>query len=197
MKSEGPSLEALMDRLSVIHTDFLKDFSRSPDDRSGIYLPAMINDLLVDTGDIPLKREEAVEIEKFRTVKNLPQLAGIFCHIYHDAYFLQNKVKPGLVRGLIFSQKLAALGPTADNAGQFVSDPDRREELCRIALDAAGLFPAGESEKTAAERLTALDSVERKKILDKTRDAQKRAREIREAMLQKEAEEAASKMSRE
>lgn len=197
MKRDGPSLEAMMDRVASVHTDILKKQSKLPGEPDCIYIAAIINDLLVDSGDSPLQPEEAVKADRFGTVKNLQQLAGILCHIFHDPWFMQNKVEPGLIRGLIFSKKLAALGDTADNAEQFVTDPDRREELCRIALDAAGFFPAGENEKKSIERLVSLDSIERKNILDKTRDAQKRAREIRDAMLRKEAEEAASKMSRE
>lgn len=197
MKREGPALEAMMDRLARVHTDFLKSYSSSPDDVSGVYLPAIINDMLVETGDCPLQPEESARAAKFRTGKNLQQLAAMLCHIYHDPWFINNRIEDGLIRSLIFSKKLATLGETAESPEQFINDPDRREELCRIALDAAGFFPAGENEKTSAERLAGLDSVERKNILDKTRDAQKRAREIREAMLRSEAEEAASKMSRE
>lgn len=197
MKREGPSLEAMMDRLACVHNDFLKKYSRLPGEPAGIYMPAIINDLLVDTGDSPLRPEETLMAEKFRTGKNHQQLAALLCHLYHDDWFTLNRVEAGLIRGLLFSGRLARLGESVDNAEQFVTDPDRREELCRMALDAAGLYPAGENEKISAEKLAALDSIERKKILDKTREAQKRARELREAMLRKEAEEAASKMSRE
>lgn len=197
MKREGPSLEALMDRLAEVPADFLKKYGKTPGDADCIFLPAIINDLLLDTGDDPLTADESEKTEKFRTGKNLQQLIGILCYIYHDSFFINNKVEPGLIRGIIFSKRLASLGETADNADQFITDPDRREELCRIAIDAAGFYPDGEDEKKSRDRLASLDSIERKKILDKTREAQKRAREIREAMLRQEAEEAASKMTRE
>jgi hypothetical protein len=45
--------------------------------------------------------------------------------------------------------------------------------------------------------LAALDSVERAALVKKTRDAQRRAIEIRKEIARREAEEAASKMSRE
>lgn len=197
MKREGPSLEALMDRLAAVPSEFLNRYSFAAEDPSGINLPALVNDLLIDTGDNPLEPEEAAKLGKHAKNFNRNALAGMLCHIYHDRYFTDAGIEPGLIRKIMFSERLAALAGTAGKAGEFVSDPDRREEICRIALDAAGLFPLGESEKTARERLVALDSVERKKILDKTAEAQKRAREIREAMLRQEAEEAASKMSRE
>ena len=197
MKREGPSLESLMDWLAAAHNDFINAEGGRHGGTGELHIPALINDLLVDTGESPLQPEELAKAEKLRSGKNLQQLAALLCHLYHNDWFLQNSVLPGLIRGLLFSARLALLAESADNAQQFITDPDRREELCRIALDAAGLVPAGEDEKTAAERLAGLDSIERKKILDKTAAAQKRAREIREAMLRKEAEEAASKMSRE
>ena len=197
MKREGPALEALMDRLAAVPADFLKKYGKTPDDANCTYLPAIINDLLLDTGDSPLTADESEKTGKFRTGKNLQQLIGILCHIYHDPFFINNHVERGLIRGIFFSKRLASLAETADKADQFITDPDKREELCRIAVDAAGFYPAGEDEKKSRDRLAALDSIERKKILDKTREAQKRSREIREAMLRQEAEEAASKMTRE
>ena len=79
----------------------------------------------------------------------------------------------------------------------FVSDPERREELARLALKALGLRPAGETGVEAQDRLTTVSSVERRRVILGTRNAQRRAAEIREAMRKKAAEEAAAKASRE
>jgi hypothetical protein len=46
---------------------------------------------------------------------------------------------------------------------------------------------------TASDRLASLNSIERKRILQETADAEKRAREIREAMAAAKAQEAASR----
>jgi len=196
MKREGPSLEALMDRLASVPQDILDDYSSSPESKKGIYLPALVNDMLVEMGGSPVTAEEAGSLDRSRG-ENYTHLAGILSWLFHDSYFVSSGVEPGLVRSLIFSDRLATLARSAESHELFITDPDRREELCRLALDAVGLFPAGENGKRARERLQSLDSIERKKILDKTAEAQKRAREIREAMLRQEAEEAASKMSRE
>jgi len=194
---EGPSLESLMDRLAAIPAVFTGEFDKIGSGKSGAVLPAIVNDLLLDTGDKPLSADEIKALENTAGEKNYYRLVAILCHIYHDQFFLENKPGAGLVRKLIFSKKLKSLGAVTDSDSVFISDPDRREELCRLALLAVNMFPAGEDENRSRERLTTLDSIERKKILDKTRQAQQRAREIREAMLRKEAEEAASKMSRE
>lgn len=195
--NEGPSLESMMDRLAAIPAVFTGEFNKSGGSNTGPVLTAIVNDLLLDTGDMSLSPDEIKALENSAGKKNYQRLAAIFCHIYHDQFFLENRPAAGLIRKLFFSQKLQTLGAVIDDEDLFISDPDRREELCRLALISVNLFPRGEDEKKAKERLATLDSIERKKILDKTREAQQRAREIREAMLRKEAEEAASKMSRE
>ena len=82
-------------------------------------------------------------------------------------------------------------------AEQFVDDPDRREELSRAALAALGLGRSGETEPQARDRRTTLDSVERHAVLQKTRAAEERARQVREAMARKAAREAAASYGRE
>lgn len=79
----------------------------------------------------------------------------------------------------------------------FVEDPDRREEMARSCLLALGLRPSGESQEAAASRLAALDSVERRRLIEATRAQREKARQLREAMARKEAEEAAAKANRE
>jgi hypothetical protein len=74
-----------------------------------------------------------------------------------------------------------------------VSDPDRREEFVRLCLQAHGLRPARESVEQSMDRLGTLNSVERKRVLAATAAAERRAREVREAMAQKRALEAASR----
>jgi hypothetical protein len=76
---------------------------------------------------------------------------------------------------------------------KFISDPDRREELVRSCLAQCGLRPQGETQSQAADRLTTLDSAERDRVLRATAAAERRAREIREAMARKQAQESASR----
>lgn len=90
-------------------------------------------------------------------------------------------------------EELAALV----SADVFVTDPDRREELVRLCLAALGLRPEAESEAQALDRLTTLSSVKREKVIRATKEHLERARQLREAMRRKEAEEAAAKATRE
>jgi hypothetical protein len=79
----------------------------------------------------------------------------------------------------------------------FVGDADRREELARLCLNALGLRPAGETASQAEDRLATLDSVERGRVVREARAAEERARQIREEMARKAAEEAAAVYGRE
>ncbi len=76
---------------------------------------------------------------------------------------------------------------------QFVHDPDRSEELVRLCLASIDVLPEGESQTHARDRLTTLDSVERQKVLQATAEAERRAREIREAMARQSAMESTSR----
>ena len=72
---------------------------------------------------------------------------------------------------------------SVSGAHSFIEDPDRREELARTVLSRLNLRPKGESEKQAADRLTAISSLERDRLLAASRAAEKRAREVREETL--------------
>lgn len=207
MKNPGPPLEALIDRLIAIPGEFFIFADDPHDSATGICLPALVNDLLLDKGGTPLSDEEISDslggnIEQKhgkKTVKNINYsgVVSILCYIYEDGFFSGKKGESDRIKSFLLSQKLVELSNAVESADEFLKDPDRREEICRRALDALNYYPQGENEKNSADRLLTLDSVERKKILIKTVEAQIRAKEIREAMLRQEAEEAASKMSRE
>jgi uncharacterized metal-binding protein len=79
----------------------------------------------------------------------------------------------------------------------FVRDADRREELARLVFRCTGVVPAGETAEQAADRLSTLDSATRTRVEAEARAAEERAREVREALKRKRAEEAAARASRE
>ena len=62
----------------------------------------------------------------------------------------------------------------------------------RICLKHLSMVPRGNGRR-AADRLTSLDSVERNRVLKATAAAERRAREVREAMARKKAQESASR----
>jgi len=66
-----------------------------------------------------------------------------------------------------------------------------------MPLASAGLRPAGESRNVAEDRWLAVSSRERTRLAAASRAAEERARQIREALARKAAEESADKWSRE
>jgi hypothetical protein len=80
-------------------------------------------------------------------------------------------------------------------AAEVFRDDERAEELVRFILKELGLRPAGELPQVAADRMAAIDSVERTKVLADTRRT--RERKVLEEMKRREAEAAAAKTSRE
>ena len=80
---------------------------------------------------------------------------------------------------------------------KLISDPERREELTRFCLARLGFRPLGETRAQAEDRLTSLSAAERARVLRASRDAEARARAVREALARKAAEESADKYTRE
>jgi hypothetical protein len=117
------------------------------------------------------------------------------CHLlWHPA--LRAAVLPAAGFGKLLVQDLAALAAVAPVDG-LLRDEERREELTRRTLQALGLLLPGEGSKEAEDRLTQIDSVERRRLVREAAEKEKRAREVREQMARRAAEEAAAKVSRE
>lgn len=79
----------------------------------------------------------------------------------------------------------------------WITDTERAEELVRSLFHKFDLLPEGETKEYFADRYRSIDSRERIRILDETKKAQERAKEILRQMKLKEEEEAASKYNRE
>ncbi|MEW6709674.1 MAG: hypothetical protein AB1403_07610 [Candidatus Riflebacteria bacterium] len=79
----------------------------------------------------------------------------------------------------------------------WVKDEERAEELARLLLQACGALPKGETEAEAQDRLAAVDTIKRLKVIEESRAAMERAREIKRKMAEAKAREAANVYSRE
>ncbi|TGL88708.1 hypothetical protein EHQ68_08695 [Leptospira congkakensis] len=80
---------------------------------------------------------------------------------------------------------------------EWMKDAERAEELVRSLFQTLDLLPANETKTYFEDRFRSIDSRERIRILEQTKIAQERAKEILRQMKQKEEEEAASKYNRE
>jgi len=195
MTQEGPLLESLTRRLAECPADFLAEPRIGAAGK--VHVAAVVSDVIRDLGGEPLIRAQAVAFEPkdARQHRNRLSLVLVAGWLLHDPWFTQQK------RFAAPAYDFLAMGLNElarhVKASSFVSDPDRREELARLCLKALDLRPAGETEAQAQDRLNTLNTAERQRVIQAARQAEQRAREIREAMARKEAEEATDKWSRE
>jgi hypothetical protein len=176
MSHEGPALDALTRRLAECPAVFLAD---------GVDVEAVVFDLAIDLGGATRPAPPfAAEVRP---------LALVAAWLLHDPWFRSARryAAPALAWLRDGLGELARLVP----AEQFVHDPERREELARACLAALRLRPRGETEAQAADRLRTIDTVARERVVAEMRVKEQRARELREAMRRKQAEEAAARWS--
>ncbi len=163
---------------------------------------AVVNDALLDLGCAPLSAAEYGAFPKAGAGKAtsrdaLLRLASRL--LGHPFFAAWAETKGAGARGLVVAALSGVVLERAAEAGpeRFMNDVEGREEVARALLAGIGERPAGETAAQAENRFKAVDSVERKRVMARAKEAEARAREIREAIEKQEAEEAASKMSRE
>ncbi len=193
MNHEGPTLERLLRRLMETPSDFLAE-PRNLGGGGVVHVPAVAADLLEMHGI------SGVDLD-FLTPENsptLPHSAGVallLCWLLADPEFISRKLPVANLYSLLSegAMELAFQNPAA----KYREDSERREELIRYALARLDLRPAGELIAQAQDRLTTLSSIERNRVLEASRAAEQRAREIREALARQSARESADKYTRE
>lgn len=194
---KGPSISYIDLRLSEIPPIFID----KPEIIDGFTTTSIIlSDLLYEIEGRPLSR---IETDKFfnpiKSDINHLKIIQIICYILNDNwfrnYFKSNKNKINSIKSFLFTYLTEY--SKINKAERFVYDGEGREELSRLLFKSLSLIPEGETENEAKDRLVSIDSIERKKVIELSKQSQKRIKELREALERKEAEEAASKMSRE
>jgi hypothetical protein len=191
----GPALEALTRRLAECPAEFLDEPRLG--NKGRIVTAAVVNDLLLALGGQPLTKDQRqpFDAKNDRMARNRLRLTLVTSWLLYDLWFQQQANLAPLALPLLTDSLTEAANLTPAN--QFITDPDRREELVRLALKGLNLIPAGETEAQAQDRLATLNSAERQRVIQAARAAEERAQQIREAMAKKAAEEAADKAGRE
>jgi hypothetical protein len=194
MEREGPALETLLRRLAETPEDF---FAEPRIGHTGqLDTVALAADLLRRLGHTPagaaLTSLRGADATRDR---NRLMIVAVLCWLLADDWFPAQDFTADAVLRLLDEEASELAGITA--AKKFSSDPDRREELARLALARLGCRPAGESAAQAQDRLTTISSAERARVMKASQAAMRRAREIREALVRKAAEESADKYTRE
>lgn len=196
MEQTGPKLETLLRRLSECPREFLESVQGNDGAQQII---AIVCDHFRDFGEInPIELSDAwIQSILKESKPTIPRvrywgMLSIACWLLHDEWFRQRPQFVTLTWNWLQSDALEKLSSIV-LPSLCLSDPDRREELVRLCLYAIQVRPQGESLEQSMDRKTTLDSVERQRILQETAEAERRAREVREAMARKQALESASR----
>jgi hypothetical protein len=194
MNNEGPSLAAMTHRLAECPEDFLNIC----DDANGsACVIALLADFFRRFDDNPMRIDDpfvAKLISAKFTVNHQRHLGllSLALWLFYDPWFSDRKEFAAsmwnLLQGDHFQSISQLLKPRT-----VLSNPDRREELVRVCLSGLDLRPDGETIPQATDRLMSLNSIERERILKETAAAEKRAREVREAMARIKAQESVSR----
>jgi len=194
MDKPGPALVDLTRRLLDTPTAFLGEPRIGA--TGAVAIAALANDVLYLHG----ARAAAAHLQRFEGVtakadRNRLALVAITAWLLADAWFVAQSLDHFQVFNALVDVPHALAPVTA--AHRFVHDPDRRAELARTVLAHLGYRPDGETAMQAADRLHAVSGSARRALIEASRAAERRAREIREALEAKAAQESADKWTRE
>jgi hypothetical protein len=193
MEREGPPLEQLTRRLAETPREFLAPPRIGG--RGQVAVAAVVHDLLAMHGlDAALGKGDELDQFTEGSARALGLTLLLAWLLADDGFREQGLAAPAV---------LTLLGEEARELSkhlrpdQVCGDPERREELARVALARLGLRPLGETEAQARDRLSSLSSRERARVLQASRAAEERARKLRAELAKKAAQESADKWTRE
>ncbi len=190
----GPDLQHLLRRISATPADFLDDPKMHG--RGDLAVAALVHDILRQVGHQAtveqLQRFIGSHAEKDH---NRLRLVALAIWVLNDEWFKSTLHDADALLSLLDKaiQQLADVS----TATKYINDSDRREEFARFLLARLDYRPAGESITQATDRLSALSTTERNRLLQESRAAEARARAIREALAKQAAAESADKWTRE
>lgn len=119
----------------------------------------------------------------------------IGCWFFFYPFFRQNPILLPRIHEFLYYD-LAAVCEFV-NYREWVEDDDRAEEFARLALKRCEIVPDGETADSASVKFDSLDTIKRQKVLKETNASLQRVKEIRRAMAEKKAREAANVYGRE
>ena len=208
MMTEGPSLESLLRRLLDVPSEFLTGPSNSTSAVQDLNITAIVHDAVETL--FPYGTDESVDrqqLDRFDSAwRSSPRsetgpFALLLAWLVVDPWFVEaaSSVRQTVSQEHIWSVFNTVAPALADGnvASAWHEDAQRREELARTFLASLDLRPAGETKAQAEDRLTRISSSQRRKVLAAAREAEQRAKAVREALAAKAAQEAADKYSRE
>jgi hypothetical protein len=191
----GPDIDIhqLMRRLAQCPPD-IYDFSSL--DSTGPVPLALAQDVIFHLGGGALEKKDRNHLIQLQT-KRPTEAAFLMLGCYvlsHPIFLRRSELIPGCIS--LFRTGFSELADVS-RARDFVLNTERREELVRLCLRSLAIRPSGESKESFKNRWESLDSVRRVELMQKAAQLRKRQEELRKAMEEKAAREAASKWSRE
>lgn len=195
MKREGPLLAAMTHRLTECPEDFI---SISDDPNGATRVIALLSDFFRRYGDAnPMGLQDPFPAKLLSAPNPSARqrhlgLLSLAIWLYYDPWFGDRVEFADPIWKLLRSKSFHSISQLL-KPQLVVGQPDRREELVRVCLNGLDLRPEGETVAQATDRLMSLNSIERERILKETAAAEKRAREVREAMARAKAMESVSR----
>ena len=177
-------------------------FCRTPVyfDVDGIQTYALLADCFRLVSDDYLLDNSALPTESDLNKLGQPAQIGIqvACWLFSHKYFNRPQQKQQIWDGMktFMFNRLPELSIYV-KVEEWIENEDRNEEFVRLAIDCCGLRPDGESENEATDRLDALNTIKRFKVLENSTGAFDRMMEIRRTMAENKAREAANVYGRE
>lgn len=193
MMLEGPDIRALTRHLAECPPGFLEE-PVQPSGQGGVHVHAVLSDLMLALGGQKLSDAEVLLFRyadkgAVRSERNRLRIALLGAWLFSFQALHGPEMAARALRWLAEElEPLARLIPADD----LVYDSDRREEFARLCLAALDLRPQGETVAQAQNRLAALSTVERDRVVAQARAAEERARKVRAEMLERERAAAAA-----
>lgn len=189
--SKIPSISALIHHIKLCPPDFL----RQPlvKNIGEIHTEALVN----DTWRLLAKKPTAASKIRLKTDKRSPAellLIQIACYVVSYPFFRELS-SPVWFEELV-TNGLSEIAPLVKTE-QWLNDEERAEELARIIMHACKQIPEGETATAAADRFASVNTVNRLKVIEESRAAIERTRELKRKMAEAKAREAANVYARE
>ncbi len=195
MKKQGPKIIELIHHFSECPAEFL--LPPKIGKKGKVDTAAIVSDLFLIISNQPLQAKHRKFFNAQGKNMNAAHLKCVLvaCWLFyfdwfHDKKELLNGIRSFLMNGLA---PLAEVSSAAD----WIASSEKREEFVRFALFQLDLFPEGESEHIADDRLSAVSTIGRLDVIKQTRMAVERIKKLKQKMAEKKTREAATTYGRE
>jgi hypothetical protein len=195
---EGPELSALIRRLLDAPSSVVNPAADAV---------AVVHDLVALVIGRDVDARQIAEFERMATSGPLVQrhvhCAVMVCWLLADPWFLTAQPPAANLWHTIISVPATVIDEASPRAvgtpgrSEWTDTADKQEELVRATLSTLGCRPFGETDAQANDRLAAVSSAYRRRVLAAAAEAEARDRELREALAAQAAREAADKLTRE